>query len=209
MLSAENVSRSYKKNRRKVLDNLNFSVKAGEFCAVMGASGSGKSTLLAVMAGLLKPDEGKVRYENEDIYAMPDRELSVLHREKIAYVPQSNIFLKNRTVLENIVSPYFENGEKGLKEKAEKLLERFKIAELADSFPHELSGGEQKRASLVRAMLNDPEILIADEPTTGLDSKTGKLILEILAEYAEGGRTVIAATHDAQASDFVGKVFLL
>ena len=210
MLRVENISKSFRKNGRPVLNHLDLSLGKGEFCAVMGGSGSGKSTLLAVAAGFLQPDDGHVYLDEKDLYALQDRELSFIHRKQIGYVPQSNILLKNYTVMENIVSPFID-GEKEevLKEKAKVNLSEMGIADLADRFPYELSGGEQKRVCLIRALLMEPEIIIADEPTTGLDAVTGDIILRYLDTYAKSGKIILAATHDERAKSFATGVLTL
>ena len=199
MLSAEKISKRYKNNRRVVLDQVDFTLKEGEFCAVMGESGSGKSTLLAVLSGILRPDSGKVLLDDADLYTLSDKELSYIHQRKIGYVPQANIFLKQYNILDNIVFPYLlddTKNEQELFERARAHLEKLGIGELWDRYPYELSGGEQKRACLIRALLMQPKIVIADEPTTGLDAKTGEKILTYLDEYKKFGRTVLVATHD-------------
>ncbi len=212
MLRAENISISYRKSRRKVLEKLDFTLEDGEFCGVMGESGIGKSTLLAVLSGFLEPEDGRVSFGNTDLYSLADKEMSKLHKDKIAYVPQSNILLKDYTVLENTIVPFLDgknNNEESLKEKAEKHLKKLGIAELKDNYPFELSGGEQKRASLVRALLMEPEVLIADEPTAGLDSKTGKIIMDYLSAFALSGRSVLVATHDEHVKDYADRIFAL
>ena len=209
MLSAERVSKSYKAGRRHVLLDTDFSLDRGEFYAVMGESGSGKSTLLAIIAGILKPDRGVVRLDDQDLYALPDHEIARIHQKKIGYVPQSNILLKNYTVLENLILPFLsakDQNEEALKEEAVALLEKLGVSDLADRYPYELSGGEQKRVSLGRALLMDPEIVIADEPTTGLDSSTGRIILSCLAEQAASGKSVLVATHDDHVKEYAGRV---
>ena len=210
MLSAEGISKSYKSNRRKILDSLEISIDEGEFIAVMGESGSGKSTLLAVLAGILDPDLGQVLFEGKDLYKLSDEELSDIHKRKICYVPQSNFFLKNYTILENIVEPFLAGSSEermAYEEKAKLHLEKLGIGDLADRFPHELSGGELKRAAIARALLTEPILLIADEPTTGLDSGTGRIILEYLSEYVYSGHAVLVATHDDHVKEYAGQVF--
>ena len=199
VLLAENISKRYRNNRRTVLDQVDFKLEEGEFCAVMGESGSGKSTLLAVLSGILRPDSGKVLLDDADLYALSDKDLSYIHQRKIGYVPQANIFLKQYTILDNIVLPYLsekKDTESELYDKAKEHLEKLGIGDLWDRYPYELSGGEQKRACLIRALLMQPKIVIADEPTTGLDAKTGEKILTYLDEYKKFGRTVLVATHD-------------
>ena len=210
MLTAEGISKSYKSGRRKILDSLEISIDEGEFIAVMGESGSGKSTLLAVLAGILDPDEGQVLFEGKDLYKLSDEELSDIHKRRIGYVPQSNFFLKNYTILENIVEPFLAGSSEeriAYEEKAKLHLEKLGIGDLADRFPHELSGGELKRAAIARALLTEPVLLIADEPTTGLDSGTGRIILEYLSEYVYSGHAVLVATHDDHVKEYAGQVF--
>ena len=210
MLTAEGISKSYKSGRRKILDSLEISIDEGEFIAVMGESGSGKSTLLAVLAGILDPDEGQVLFEGKDLYKLSDEELSDIHKRRIGYVPQSNFFLKNYTILENIVEPFLADPSKEREEyeqKAKLHLEKLGIGDLADRFPHELSGGELKRAAIARALLTEPVLLIADEPTTGLDSGTGRIILDYLSEYVVSGHAVLVATHDDHVKEYAGRVF--
>ena len=210
MLTAEGISKSYKSGRRKILDSLEISIDEGEFIAVMGESGSGKSTLLAVLAGILDPDLGQVLFEGKDLYKLSDEELSDIHKRRIGYVPQSNFFLKNYTILENIVEPFLAGSSEeriAYEEKAKRHLENLGIGDLADRFPHELSGGELKRAAIARALLTEPVLLIADEPTTGLDSGTGRIILEYLSEYVYSGHAVLVATHDDHVKEYAGQVF--
>lgn len=211
-LKAQNISMKYRKNGRNVLEDVSLSVKDGDYTALMGESGSGKSTLLAIMAGILRPTEGEVHFDDKNLYRLKDAELSEVHKEGIAFVPQSNIFIKNHTILENIITPHIiQKGadETLLREKAEEYLERFGIADLANRYPYELSGGEQKRASLVRTLVTDPKVLIADEPTTGLDKKTGALIMDSLKEYADSGKAVLIATHDELIKGYEIKAFYI
>lgn len=199
MLLAENISKRYKNSRRTVLEKVNFKLEEGEFCAITGESGSGKSTILAVLAGILRPDSGKVFLDDADLYALSDKDLSYIHQRKIGYVPQANIFLKQYNILDNIVFPYLSGDTKNEQELFERTrahLEILGIGDLWDRYPYELSGGEQKRACLIRALLMKPQIVICDEPTTGLDGKTGKKILTYLDEYRKSGKTILAATHD-------------
>ena len=210
MLLAEKISKRYKHSRRIVLDQVDFKLEEGEFCAVMGESGSGKSTLLAILSGILKPDAGSVFLNDSDLYSLSDTELSKIHQNMIGYVPQANIFLKQYTILDNIVIPYLSKDpakEKELIGKAKEYMEKLGIGDLWDRYPYELSGGEQKRAALVRAVLMKPQIVICDEPTTGLDVKTGKKILTYLDEYRKSGKTILAATHDDHVKDCATRVW--
>ena len=195
---------------------MNLVFESGEFYAVMGESGSGKSTLLAVLAGILKPDSGRVLISDKDpgsdeidIYNLSNEQLSKIHREKLGYVPQGNVFLKNYTVLENLVTPFLtKDNPEVLRERAYELLDNLGVKELDERYTFELSGGEQKRVALARAFMTDPEIVIADEPTTGLDASTGDIILGFLKSKAEEGKTVIVATHDEHVKAYATRTII-
>lgn len=209
ILEAKNLNMSYKNNQKIILKDVNLKFEEGDYVAIMGESGSGKSTLLACLAGILKPESGEVIWQDKDLYKLNDLQLSKLHRNTISYVPQSNVFLKEYSILENLLFPYMETGE--IEEKHEKrageLLEALKIKEMRDKFPYELSGGELKRASIARALIMDPEVIVFDEPTTGLDNKTGEIILSFLSYYALKGNLVIIASHDQKVMNYSNRVY--
>lgn len=209
ILEAKNLNMSYKNNQKIILKDVNLKFEEGDYVAIMGESGSGKSTLLACLAGILKPGSGEVIWQDKDLYKLNDLQLSKLHRNTISYVPQSNVFLKEYSILENLLFPYMETGE--IEEKHEKrageLLEALKIKEMRDRFPYELSGGELKRASIARALIMDPEVIVFDEPTTGLDNKTGEIILSFLSYYALKGNLVIIASHDQKVMNYSNRVY--
>lgn len=209
ILEAKNLNMSYKNNQKIILKDVNLKFEEGDYVAIMGESGSGKSTLLACLAGILKPGSGEVIWQDKDLYKLNDLQLSKLHRNTISYVPQSNVFLKEYSILENLLFPYMETGE--IEEKHEKkageLLEALKIKEMRDRFPYELSGGELKRASIARALIMDPEVIVFDEPTTGLDNKTGEIILSFLSYYALKGNLVIIASHDQKVINYTNRVY--
>ena len=211
MIIAQNVSKRYNGNERQILSEVDLTFESGEFRAVMGESGSGKSTLLAVLGGILKPDSGRVilsRYGENDaeaveLYSLSDEELSKIHREKLGIVPQGNFFLKNYTVSENLIIPFLLKDNLGeLRERAGELLETLGVKDRANRRTYELSGGEQKRVALARALMTDPKVIIADEPTTGLDACTGERILTFLKSQADNGKTVIVATHDEHVRSY-------
>ncbi len=209
ILEAKNLNMSYKNNQKIILKDVNLKFEEGDYVAIIGESGSGKSTLLACLAGILKPESGEVIWQDKDLYKLNDLQLSKLHRNTISYVPQSNVFLKEYSILENLLFPYMETG--GIEEKHEKrageLLEALKIKEMKDRFPYELSGGELKRASIARALIMDPEVIVFDEPTTGLDNKTGEIILSFLSYYALKGNLVIIASHDQKVMNYTNRVY--
>lgn len=209
ILEAKNLNMSYKNNQKIILKDVNLKFEEGDYVAIMGESGSGKSTLLACLAGILKPESGEVIWQDKDLYKLNDLQLSKLHRNTISYVPQSNVFLKEYSILENLLFPYMETGEieEKHKKKAIELLEALKIKEMRDRFPYELSGGELKRASIARALIMDPEVIVFDEPTTGLDNKTGEIILSFLSYYALKGNLVIIASHDQKVMNYTNRVY--
>lgn len=195
-----NVSKTYRRynHSHKALENVDFEVEKGDFIIMSGASGSGKSTLLALLGGFLTADEGEVRLMGKNVISMKDTELSSIHERHIGYVPQSNVMLPELTVLENITLPfYFKNRGEDQNHRAEKLLNVFGMEALGEKLPFELSGGELRRAAMIRALLNQPKFLIVDEPTAGLDANAADKIMEYLSYECEKNKTaIIVSTHD-------------
>ncbi|ANM31367.1 hypothetical protein ABI59_19995 [Acidobacteria bacterium Mor1] len=189
-----------------ILDGIDLTIDAGEFVAVLGPSGSGKSTLLALMAGLDRPTEGEVLLDGEPIQALSEDALALIRRRKIGFVFQSFQLLGNLTARENILLPLELNGRKDAGARADRLLEMVELSDRGHHYPSQLSGGEQQRVALARAFGPEPSILLADEPTGNLDSNTGKLVLERLAELRrEHGTTMVLVTHDEQVGALAGR----
>lgn len=209
LLEVKGIEMTYPKSDRKIFENISLELESGSFTAVTGPSGSGKSTLLANAGGYLKPTAGKVIFENEDLYELDDKRISEIHASLIGYVPQSNAMFKKFSVLENILmySELKDTKEKyeEKKKRAEEIAAKLKIDFLLKRYPYELSGGELKRVSIARALINNPVILIADEPTTGLDKETGKIILDFLSDYRLKKNAVLLATHDDEAIKYADK----
>ena len=208
MIDVKEVKKVY--GEKTVLEGISLNIKETEFHAITGKSGSGKSTLLAITAGLLKPDDGKVFYKGKNIYELNDRDYGHVHKNEVGYIPQSNILMKNYKVADNIVVPHLlANGNSKktkLYELAGEYMNKLGIYHLRDRYPYEISGGEAKRVSIARAMLQNPRIIIADEPTTGLDCKTGRLIFDFLEEYVRKGNAAVIATHDRLLNEYDCKV---
>jgi ABC-type lipoprotein export system ATPase subunit len=189
-------------NQIEVLRGVSLAVTEGESLAISGMSGAGKSTLLHVMGGLDRPTAGRVLYRGRDLYAAGDRERSAIRARKIGFVFQAYHLLPELTVLENVLlqglsehGAFLRGG--ALRERSAMLLDRVGLSARALHRPNELSGGEQQRAAIARALMNAPELLLADEPTGNLDSKTGEEVLHYLFELAaEQGLTLVMVTHN-------------
>jgi len=196
----ESVRRTYGQGASAVeaVKGVNLEIAAGSFVAIVGASGSGKSTLLNMVGTLDRPTEGRVRVGDVDLYALDDNALTRFRRDRIGFVFQFFHLLPMLSALENAMLPLELAGRGGREARARALglLERMGLSARAEHRPDELSGGEMQRVAIARALIMDPPLLLADEPTGNLDSKTGKSILELLKELADGKRTILLVTHD-------------
>jgi predicted ABC-type transport system involved in lysophospholipase L1 biosynthesis ATPase subunit len=203
LIEAENIHKSYvvAKTRLHVLGGVSLSVAAGEAVAVAGKSGAGKSTLLHILGGLDRPDDGSVSLQGRSLYALPGGERSRVRASALGFVFQSYHLLPEMDVLENVMLPAmarsrFVSPYSGMRRRAMDLLEAVGLADRAVHTPMELSGGEQQRVALARALMNDPQLVLADEPTGNLDAATGSQVLDCLFSLTrERGRTLIVVTH--------------
>ena len=196
----------------RALDGVDLRVDAGEFVALMGPSGSGKSTLLHIVGGLESPTSGTLTVAGVESDQLDERELTRLRREHIGFVFQFFNLLGSLTAVENIYLPALigHRREPQLRDRAHELLRRVDLGERGEHFPAELSGGEQQRVSIARALLLSPEILLADEPTGNLDSRAGGTVLRLLRELSDNeGRTVLMVTHDPSAAAIADRVLFL
>jgi putative ABC transport system ATP-binding protein len=182
------------------LEEISLSVAAGEFTAIMGPSGSGKSTLLNLIAGLDRPTSGTVQVGGQDLRGLSESRLAKFRRTQVGVVFQFFHLLNNLSVLENILVPAELAGKKRqpVQRRAEELLDLLRIADKADAYPAELSGGQRQRVAIARALINQPPLLLADEPTGALDSRSGDGIMELLEEINQAGQTIVLVTHDAK-----------
>ena len=201
MIKLENAVRTYHlgKTTVKALRGVDLEIEDGELVAIMGPSGSGKSTLMHLIGALDQPDEGAVLFGDQDVSKQSRDALAELRGKRIGFVFQSFNLIATLTALENVELPMMYQGvaRKERLTKARKLLEQLGVSDRADHLPTELSGGEQQRVAIARSLVNDPDLLLADEPTGNLDSKTGKQIMELLAKLnEEQGMTVVLVTHD-------------
>ncbi len=194
----------------KALDNVTASIEAGEFISVMGPSGSGKTTFLNIIGCLDTPTGGTVEVGGENINGLDDEALTKIRRDKIGFVFQQFNLIATLTALENIEYPMILKGVNEHEEKSKALVSSVGLDEaLGENKPNELSGGEQQRVAIARALANDPDIILADEPTGNLDSKTSKGIMQLLKDTNERGKTIIIVTHDPQVASYTERTFRL
>ncbi len=199
MISIENISRHFSKKHRNViaLDNVSLKIKKGDFISIIGPSGSGKSTLLLAIGGMSTPTKGKVLWEDESIYDWSYNKRAQWRSTKIGFVFQSFNLIPFLNVFENIsIALSLAGKTNSNKEKIENILEDLKLSDRFDHLPGELSVGQQQRVSIARALIKEPEIILADEPTGNLDPKTANDILDLLKEVNSKGTTVIMVTHN-------------
>lgn len=200
IVELRNVSKIYKLDLVEViaLDNVNLSVKEGDFSAIMGPSGSGKSTLMHVIGLLDRPSLGEVLIEGKNVAKLTENELAKLRNQKIGFIFQSYNLLPKTTSIANVELTliYSGVGNKVRKQKAIEMLKKVGLENRLKHFPSQLSGGQQQRVAIARALVNDPLLIIADEPTGNLDSKSGEEIITFLKELNNKGHTIIMVTHD-------------
>lgn len=179
------------------MDHVSFSVNKGEFIAVVGPSGSGKSTLLHILGGVDRPTEGKVFIENTDIYALDETNLAIFRRRQIGLIYQFYNLIPVLNVQENITLPMLLDGRKPDREQFEKIIHTLGLSDRLDYLPNQLSGGQQQRVSIGRALISNPALMLADEPTGNLDSKSSREIIELMKIFNKRlNQTLIIITHD-------------
>ncbi|WHY98069.1 ABC transporter ATP-binding protein [Peribacillus simplex] len=207
----ENVSKIYGEGDNKVtaLDNISLNVRAGEFIAIVGPSGSGKSTFLSIAGALLSPSKGRLLLNDEDITTLSPKELTRVRLEKIGFVFQSSNLVPYLSVRDQLLllSELIGKRDKKTMKKADELLSHLGLGHRADHLPEALSGGERQRVAIARSLMNDPEIILADEPTASLDSKRGRDVVEMLAhEVKSRNKAAIMVTHDERMLDLCDRV---
>ena len=189
---------------------LDISLEERQLTVVSGHSGSGKSTLANMLAGILTPTAGHVRLDGTDLYSLRDEELSRLRNERIGLVPQGHTALRALTVLDNVLLPsILYTKDEAPADRARELLASVGLGDLADAAPTELSGGELRRMAIARALLRDPAIVIADEPTAGLDSVNATAALTLLRDAADRGAAVLVVSHEAEAQRFADRSYVM
>ncbi|MDG4846188.1 ABC transporter ATP-binding protein [Peribacillus frigoritolerans] len=207
----ENVSKVYGEgdNKVKALDDISLNVRAGEFVAIVGPSGSGKSTFLSIAGALLSPSKGRLLLNGEDITTLSPKELTRVRLEKIGFVFQSSNLVPYLSVRDQLLllSELIGKRDKTTVKKADELLSHLGLGHRKDHLPEALSGGERQRVAIARSLMNDPEIILADEPTASLDSKRGRDVVEMLAhEVKSRNKAAIMVTHDERMLDLCDRV---
>ena len=208
IIEAQNLAKIYGEKPLEVraLDGVNLAIKRGEAVSVMGPSGSGKTTLLNMLGALDKPTSGEVVLDGVKLSAVAERHLHRIRREKIGFIFQAYYLVPTLNALENVLVPTIPLGTNTYPEKAQELLERVGLKERMHHKPSQLSGGEQQRVAIARALVNDPAILLADEPTGNLDSKTGGEIVKLLKGLnREKGTTLVVVTHEKEIARQIGR----
>ena len=199
MITFTNVSKRYGSGASMVpaVEDVSFTLPQGSFTAILGSSGSGKSTLLHLIGGIDRPTRGTVEVAGRDLSTLSDRDLARYRNQAVGFVFQSFFLLPGASVLENVLLPRVYGGKRpARKARAAQLLRAFGLGDKLARRPGELSGGEQQRVAIARALMQNPRVILADEPTGNLDSRTGQHIIEILSWLHQHGRTVVLVTHD-------------
>lgn len=209
ILETKDLKKHYKngENIVKALDGVDLTIKSGEFIAVVGTSGSGKSTLLNMLGGLDNPTSGSVIVDGNDISKLNDEELTIFRRRKIGFVFQNFNLIPVLTVYENIVLPIELDGNKVDKAHVEKIINKLGISDKLNSLPNDLSGGQQQRVAIARALVSKPAIVLADEPTGNLDSKTSQDVLSLLKITSERfNQTIVMITHNEEIAQLANRI---
>jgi putative ABC transport system ATP-binding protein len=212
MIKVKNIEKIYQRGDGTpvtALRDVTFTIDAGEFVTIRGASGSGKSSLLNILGCLDTPTAGSYHLSGEDVSHYTDQQRSYLRCRQIGFVFQSFNLLPRTTALENVEVPALYSGDQIDREKARLLLDRVGLGERGAHFATELSGGEQQRVAIARALMNDPPLVLADEPTGNLDTASGESIMKLLTELHREGRTIIVVTHDETIAAYSEREFLI
>jgi putative ABC transport system ATP-binding protein len=204
ILGLSGVSKIYQMGEEKVyaLNEVDLEIKRGDFASILGPSGSGKSTLLHILGLLDNPTQGKIVLDGVETTRLSPKELAFMRGKKIGFIFQMFNLIPSLTVIENVSLPaiIYEMDREKANEKARLILERIGMSQRLYHYPNQLSGGQRQRVAIARALINDPEILLCDEPTGNLDSKTGHEVLEMFRAFNAQGKTIIIVTHDANVA---------
>ena len=198
-------------NQVEALHNVNFSVEEGEYVAIMGESGSGKTTLLNILAALDRPTSGRVDLNGVELSSLPERQLSAFRRDNLGFVFQDFNLLDTFTLQDNILLPLVLQGVKyrEMEERLIPIVEMLGIADLVKKYPYEVSGGQKQRAAVARALITNPQLILADEPTGALDSRATDSLLRLFEKINQSGQTIVMVTHSVRAASRAGRVLFL
>lgn len=200
LIELENVKKHYEMgdNIVRAVDGISIKIDRGDFVAIMGPSGSGKSTAMNLVGSLDLPTQGEIYLDNKNIAHLDESQLAQIRGKKIGFIFQSFNLIPNLTAKENIMLPmlFQETDKEEREDKAEELLNLVDLSDRGDHYPNQLSGGQQQRVAIARSLANDPEVILADEPTGNLDTKTGEKVMKFLEKLNSQGRTIIIVTHD-------------
>jgi putative ABC transport system ATP-binding protein len=211
-IKAEKISKHYRIDGREicVLNNISLGVGIGEFLIISGSSGSGKTTLLSLLSGMDRPSTGRIFLEHLDITDLKEDDLATVRNEKIGFVFQAFHLIPSLTSLENIAFPAELRNDPEARYKAETFLKKVGMAERMNNFPHQLSGGEKQRVAICRALINEPNILFADEPTGNLDTRNSEIVIQLLITMSrESSTTLVLATHSKKIAELSDRVVTL
>ena len=213
ILESKNLCKTYYSNDVEfhALKNVDLVINQGEFVAIMGQSGSGKSTLLYTLSGMDDITGGEVYIKDKKVNNLKAKEMTKIRREKIGFIFQGINLVSNLTLKENVVVPgYLATKSKDIvNERATNLLSKMEIMDQINKLPSQVSGGQKQRAAIARAMINNPDILFADEPTGALNSSSGKAVLDLIKSFNEDGQTIVMVTHDIKSASYANRVVFL
>lgn len=215
MLEVKNLKKVYTTrfggNKVTALTNVNFTAEKGEYVAIMGESGSGKTTLLNILAALDKPTEGEVIIDGQNLNSFKDKKLASFRREQLGFVFQDFNLLDTFSVKDNILLPLVLAGKKHqeMEEKLKPIAEKLGIEELLEKYPYEISGGQKQRAAVARAIITNPQLVLADEPTGALDSKSTDELLGLFEKINKDGQTILMVTHSVKAASTASRVLFI
>ena len=211
MLEVENLGKTYRgpEGLLKAIEDISFSVKTGEFLAIRGASGSGKTTILLCVGGLQAPDKGSVVIDGKKPYRMTAEERAQFRASNTGFVFQQFYLIPYLSVMDNVLAPSGALSNHDARERAQELIGRFNLNDRSGHKPSELSTGEQQRTAMARALLNNPKLLLADEPTGNLDKENAEIVLSSLKEFAQSGGVVLMVTHSEEAASYADRIIRL
>jgi len=213
ILESKNLCKTYYSNDVEfhALKNVNLEINQGEFVAIMGKSGSGKSTLLYTLSGMDEITGGEVFLKDKRINNLKEKEMTKIRRNNIGFIFQGINLVSNLTLKENVLVPGYlaTKSKEDVNERANELLDKMEISDQIDKLPSQVSGGQKQRAAIARAMINNPDIIFADEPTGALNSSSSKAVLDLLKSFNADGQTVVMVTHDTKSASYANRVVFL